>query len=84
MEIGKLGLWSPIDGMTSPELAQFAKAVEEAGYAAWWIPEGFWPQFPGRGELDAGQYDQAHRRNGHRQHLCARRHGDGRRARRAE
>ena len=37
--IGKLGVWSFIDGMTAPELVAFTKRLEQWGYGALWIPE---------------------------------------------
>jgi probable F420-dependent oxidoreductase len=39
MELGKLGVWISMDGMTAAAAAAFAKRVEEWGYAALWIPE---------------------------------------------
>jgi probable F420-dependent oxidoreductase len=39
MELGKLGVWISMDGMTAQAAATFAKRVEEWGYAALWIPE---------------------------------------------
>src|SRR5580693_2396119 len=39
MELGKLGVWISMDGMTAVAAAAFAKRVEEWGYAALWIPE---------------------------------------------
>src|SRR5260370_32544287 len=39
MELGKLGVWISMDGMTATAAAAFAKRVEERGYAALWIPE---------------------------------------------
>jgi probable F420-dependent oxidoreductase len=39
MEVGKLGVWVSMDGMTAAAAAGFAKRVEEWGYAALWIPE---------------------------------------------
>jgi probable F420-dependent oxidoreductase len=39
MELGKLGVWVSMDGMTAAAAAAFAKRVEEWGYAALWIPE---------------------------------------------
>lgn len=39
MDIGKVGIWFFLDGMTAPESAAFAKTVEKAGYRALWIPE---------------------------------------------
>ncbi|HEY4472785.1 MAG TPA: LLM class flavin-dependent oxidoreductase, partial [Stellaceae bacterium] len=39
MELGKLGVWMSMDGMTAAAAAAFAKRVEEWGYAALWIPE---------------------------------------------
>ncbi|MFT4520768.1 MAG: putative F420-dependent oxidoreductase [Halioglobus sp.] len=37
--LGKLGVWSFIDGMTAIEAAAFAKQLEDWGYSALWIPE---------------------------------------------
>jgi probable F420-dependent oxidoreductase len=39
MELGKLGVWVSMDGMTAVAAAAFAKRVEGWGYAALWIPE---------------------------------------------
>jgi len=39
MELGKLGVWVSMDGMTAAQAAAFAKRVEERGYPALWIPE---------------------------------------------
>jgi probable F420-dependent oxidoreductase len=40
MELGKLGVWIGLDGMSAAAAAAFAKRVEERGYGALWIPEG--------------------------------------------
>jgi probable F420-dependent oxidoreductase len=39
MDIGKVGVWFFLDGMTAPQSLDFARAVEKAGYPALWIPE---------------------------------------------
>jgi probable F420-dependent oxidoreductase len=39
MELGKLGVWISMDGMSAAAAAAFAKRVEDRGYAALWIPE---------------------------------------------
>lgn len=39
MQLGKLGVWISMDGMTAAAAAAFAKRVEDWGYAALWIPE---------------------------------------------
>jgi probable F420-dependent oxidoreductase len=39
MEIGKLGVWFFLDGMTAPQTAAYAQKVERLGYSALWIPE---------------------------------------------
>ena len=39
MEIGKLGVWFFLDGMTAQETAAYAQKVERLGYSALWIPE---------------------------------------------
>lgn len=39
MELGKLGVWVSMDGMTAAAAAAFAQRVEEWGYGALWIPE---------------------------------------------
>ena len=37
--LGKLGVWSFIDNLTGPEVAAFARRLEDWGYGALWIPE---------------------------------------------
>ena len=39
MQLGKLGVWAPMDGMTAAEGAAFAQRVGGWGYAALWLPE---------------------------------------------
>jgi probable F420-dependent oxidoreductase len=39
MQLGKLGVWLSMDGMTAAAAAAFAKRVQDWGYAALWIPE---------------------------------------------
>jgi len=39
MELGRLGVWVGMDGMSAPAAAAFAKRVEDRGYGALWIPE---------------------------------------------
>ncbi len=39
MEIGKLGVWFFLDGMTAPQTVAYAQKVERLGYSALWIPE---------------------------------------------
>jgi probable F420-dependent oxidoreductase len=39
MELGRLGVWTAMDGMTAAAGAAFAKRVEAWGYAALWLPE---------------------------------------------
>lgn len=41
MKLGKLGVWAFMDGMTSPQMAAFAKRMEGAGFSALWIPEAW-------------------------------------------
>jgi probable F420-dependent oxidoreductase len=38
-EIGRLGVWTWLDGFSAPEAAEFANQLEEWGYSALWIPE---------------------------------------------
>jgi len=38
-EIGKLGVWTWLDGLSAPEAADFALRIEDWGYSALWIPE---------------------------------------------
>ena len=38
-QLGKLGVWANTNGMKAPEAADFARRLEEWGYAALWIPE---------------------------------------------
>src|SRR5436305_14835940 len=39
MQLGKLGVWAPMDALTAAEGAVFAQKVGEWGYAALWLPE---------------------------------------------
>jgi probable F420-dependent oxidoreductase len=39
MQLGRLGVWAPMDVMTAAEGAAFAQQVEAWGYAALWLPE---------------------------------------------
>ncbi|MGH7052537.1 MAG: LLM class flavin-dependent oxidoreductase, partial [Stellaceae bacterium] len=39
MDLGKLGVWTAMDGMSAAEAAAFARRVEAQGYAALWLPE---------------------------------------------
>jgi probable F420-dependent oxidoreductase len=39
MELGKLGVWVGMDGMSAAQAAAFARRVEKWGYGALWIPE---------------------------------------------
>jgi probable F420-dependent oxidoreductase len=39
MKLGKLGVWSPTDVLTGPELVDLAQRTERLGYAALWYPE---------------------------------------------
>lgn len=38
-EIGRLGVWTWLDGMSATESAEFAGQIESWGYSALWIPE---------------------------------------------
>ncbi|HPG28115.1 MAG: TIGR03620 family F420-dependent LLM class oxidoreductase [Spirochaetaceae bacterium] len=39
MDLGKLGVWTWLDGFSGPEVAGFARRIEDLGYSALWIPE---------------------------------------------
>jgi probable F420-dependent oxidoreductase len=39
MELGKLGVWAPLDRMSAAAAAAFAKRIEAWGYGALWLPE---------------------------------------------
>jgi probable F420-dependent oxidoreductase len=39
MQLGRLGVWTAMDGMTAAAGAAFAKRVEAWGYQALWLPE---------------------------------------------
>ncbi len=41
MEIGRVGVWTRMDGLSIPEAIEFAQRVEELGYGALWIPDAF-------------------------------------------
>ena len=83
MQLGKLGVWVGDGRMTAADGAAFAKRVEAWGYAALWLPESRGRNVMVHSVLAARQHDTADRRAGHRQHLCARRDGDGQRPARA-
>jgi len=38
-EIGRLGVWTWLDGMSAGEAADFARRIEDLGYSALWVPE---------------------------------------------
>ena len=40
MQLGRLGVWDGMDGMSAAAAAAFAERVEDRGYGALWIPEG--------------------------------------------
>jgi probable F420-dependent oxidoreductase len=39
MQLGRLGVWAPMDVLSAAEGAAFAQRVEDWGYAALWLPE---------------------------------------------
>src|SRR5207237_2919772 len=39
MQLGRLGVWAPMDVMTAARGPAFAQQVEAGGYAALWLPE---------------------------------------------
>jgi len=39
MQLGRLGVWASLDGMTAADAQAFARRVETRGYAALWTPE---------------------------------------------
>jgi probable F420-dependent oxidoreductase len=39
MQLGKLGVWASMDGLTSAQAVSFAQLVEGWGYGALWLPE---------------------------------------------
>ena len=39
MQLGRLGVWASMDGMTAAAAADFARRVEGWGYGALWVPE---------------------------------------------
>jgi probable F420-dependent oxidoreductase len=39
MDIGKLGIWFFLDGMSAAESVEFVRKAEQLGYGAMWIPE---------------------------------------------
>lgn len=42
MQLGRLGVWYPMDAVGGPaEIAGFVQTVEKLGYATLWYPEGF-------------------------------------------
>jgi probable F420-dependent oxidoreductase len=41
MDIGRVGVWTRMDGLTISEAAEFATRIEALGYGALWIPDAF-------------------------------------------
>ncbi len=41
MNIGRIGVWTRMDGFSTREAIEFAQRVEELGYGALWIPDAF-------------------------------------------
>jgi probable F420-dependent oxidoreductase len=39
MELGKLGVWAGMDGMSAAQAVAFAQRIEAGGYSALWFPE---------------------------------------------
>src|SRR5262245_6022754 len=39
MQLGKLGVWASLDGLSSAAALAFAQRIEKRGYTALWIPE---------------------------------------------
>src|SRR5262252_2068618 len=39
MQLGKLGVWASLDGMTSADALAFARRLEKRGYTTLWTPE---------------------------------------------
>jgi probable F420-dependent oxidoreductase len=37
--LGRLGVWTWLDGLPAPEAAAFARRIEDWGYSALWVPE---------------------------------------------
>jgi probable F420-dependent oxidoreductase len=58
MQLGKLGVWAPMDALTAAEGAEFAQRVEAWGYSALWLPES-----RGRNVLVHSSWLLAHTRN---------------------
>ena len=40
MQLGRLGVWYPMDRLDGPQLRHFAATVERLGYGTLWYPEG--------------------------------------------
>lgn len=41
MDIGRVGVWTRMDGLSIREAGEFARRVEALGYGALWIPDAF-------------------------------------------
>jgi hypothetical protein len=39
MDLGKLGVWAGLDGLSAAEALAFAQRLEKRGYKAFWTPE---------------------------------------------
>jgi len=77
MQLGKLGVWAAMDVMSAADGAAFAQRVE--GWAMRVVAPEAAPHVLVQFLLAARQHQIADRRAGDRQHLRARRDGDGKR-----
>jgi probable F420-dependent oxidoreductase len=39
--LGRLGIWTPTDGLPLPAAVELVRRIEELGYSALWLPEAF-------------------------------------------
>src|ERR1700758_1772734 len=60
MKLGKLGVWTSLDGVTAARSLEIAKSVEARGYAALWMPESRGGKRPRMLALSAEHADGAH------------------------
>ena len=83
MQLGKLGVWAPMDALTAAEGAEFATTGRRLGIFRAVAAGKPRPQRAGAFVLAARQYAEPDRRARHRQHLRPRPDGDGERPARA-
>ena len=70
--LGRLGVWTHVDGVPAPQAAAYAKRIEDWGYSALWLPEAV-GRDPFADSATSPRTRARSARHRHREHLRARR-----------